>query len=151
MKNEEKQPKTAKNSSFHEFLAVMAKTQAAKNHDYAAGNADHDPHYNFTEIAKMLDGAPITPYTVALIYFMKHVFSVVTFAKTAKQESGESLSGRHIDLAVYSSILNDLKSQHIEWVNSQSSKGQDHVCLCDPGGARVVEKSTSADTIDRLI
>jgi hypothetical protein len=66
---------------------------AAKGKDYTAGNWDTDPNYNFNEIARLLEGAPITPYTVCMIYFLKHVFSLIKYCKTGIQEGGEGLEG----------------------------------------------------------
>jgi hypothetical protein len=58
-------------------------------------------------------GAPVTPYTIAMVYALKHVLSLITFAKTGKQESGEGLRGRHMDARNYFFILNELVPDHV--------------------------------------
>lgn len=78
---------------------------AAKGKDYTAGNWETDPNYNFNEISRLLQGAPINPYTVCMIYFLKHVFSLIKFCKTWTQEGGEGLEGRHVDALNYVRIL----------------------------------------------
>jgi hypothetical protein len=85
-----------------------------KGADYTAGRKDADAYANFRIIADLLKGAPITPYTVAMIYGLKHVLSLITFAKTGKQESGEGLRGRHMDARNYYFILNELVPDHAE-------------------------------------
>lgn len=97
-------------AQFEKFSEEQRSILITKGHDYAAGNYDHDPNYNFIKIAELLDGAPITPYTVALIYFLKHVFSIMSYAKTSKQESGESVHSRHLDLANYAFIMDTLSA-----------------------------------------
>lgn len=90
---------------FKEFSEKQAEILLGKGHDYTAGKADVDANANFKIIAELLDGAKMTPYTVAMVYFLKHVLSLITYCKTGKQESGESLEGRHLDIANYSFIL----------------------------------------------
>jgi len=84
-----------------------------KGADYTAGKKDADAYANFRIIADLLDGAPITPYTVAMVYALKHVLSLITFCKTGKQESGEGLRGRHMDARNYFFILNELIPDHL--------------------------------------
>ncbi len=91
--------------AFKEFSEQQAEILIGKGHDYTAGQADVDAYANFRLIAMLLDGVPMTPYTVTLIYAMKHIFSLITFAKTGRQESGEGLRGRHLDVANYAFIL----------------------------------------------
>lgn len=98
---------------FEDFTAKQSKILLTKGVDYTAGNAEVDAYANFRLIAKLLDGCPITPYTVALIYKLKHTFSLITFCKTGMQESGEDLEGRHLDEANYTFILNDLVLDHL--------------------------------------
>lgn len=83
-----------------------------KGADYTAGQKDADAYANFRIISDLLKGAPITPYTIAMVYTLKHVLSLITFAKTGKQESGEGLRGRHMDLRNYVFILNELVADH---------------------------------------
>jgi len=97
---------------FEAFATEMAKTLRMKNSDYTAGKKDEDSLYNFRALAKLMEGAPITPYTVVMIYMLKHTFSLLTFAKTGIQESGEGLRGRHIDQANYTFLLNELVEEH---------------------------------------
>lgn len=84
-----------------------------KGADYTAGKKDADAYANFRIVADLLEGAPITPYTVAMVYALKHVCSLLTFAKTGKQESGEGLRGRHMDARNYFFILNELVPDHV--------------------------------------
>jgi hypothetical protein len=86
-----------------------------KGHDYTAGRADLDAYSNFRIIADLLTGCPVTPFTVALVYALKHVLSVITFAKSGKQESGEGLEGRFMDIRNYMFILNELVPDHINF------------------------------------
>jgi hypothetical protein len=83
-----------------------------KGADYTAGQKDADAYANFRIISDLLKGAPITPYTIAMVYALKHMLSLITFAKTGKQESGEGLRGRHMDLRNYVFILNELVADH---------------------------------------
>lgn len=101
--------------AFAKFSKEQADILVGKGHDYTAGQADVDAYANFRIIAQLLDGVQITPYTVALIYALKHVFSLLTFAKTGRQESGEGLRGRHIDVANYSFILDQLIPDHLDY------------------------------------
>ncbi len=100
--------------AFKKFSEEQAEILIGKGHDYTAGQADVDAYANFRLIAKLLEGVQITPYTVAMIYGLKHIFSLITFAKTGKQESGEGLRGRHLDVANYSFILDQLVPDHLE-------------------------------------
>jgi hypothetical protein len=84
-----------------------------KGADYTAGQKDVDAYANFRIIADLLEDVPVTPYTVAMIYALKHVLSLITFAKTGKQESGEGLRGRHMDARNYFFILNELVPDHV--------------------------------------
>lgn len=99
---------------FEIFTEEMAGLLRGKGADYTAGKKDEDSLYNFRALAKLMEGAPITPYTIAMIYMLKHTFSLLTFAKTGTQESGEGLRGRHIDQANYTFLLNELVDEHIE-------------------------------------
>ncbi|MBI9082717.1 MAG: hypothetical protein JEZ11_03910 [Desulfobacterales bacterium] len=107
-------PPDARLARYDEFMARARTIVTQKNHDYSGGKQDTDPNANFVEIARLLEGAPITPYTVAMIYKLKHVFSLLTFCKTGRQESGEALLGRHQDDSNYSFILNELVALHEE-------------------------------------
>ena len=96
--------------------AMIAEERALllnKGADYTAGQKDVDAYANFRLVAELLAGAPSTSYTVALVYALKHVFSLITFAKTGKQESGEGLRGRHMDARNYFFILNELVPDHV--------------------------------------
>lgn len=84
-----------------------------KGHDYTAGRADIDAYSNFRIIADLLKGVPVTAFSVALVYALKHVLSIITFAKSGKQESGEALEGRFMDIRNYMFILNELVPDHI--------------------------------------
>ena len=110
---------------FEEFSREMAKLLRGKGADYTAGKKDEDSLYNFRALAKMLEGAPITPYTVAMIYMLKHTFSLLTFVKTGAQESGEGIRGRHIDQANYTFLLNELVDEHIAICKQLERNGKD--------------------------
>ncbi|MFH1985211.1 MAG: hypothetical protein ABIL58_25515, partial [Pseudomonadota bacterium] len=104
---------------FEAFIGGMRGVMVAKNADYSAGMAKEDGLANFNEVARLLKGAPITPYTVAMVYFLKHVFSIIKYCKTGTQESGEALGGRHTDLGNYSFFLNELAGVHQKWVQNE--------------------------------
>jgi len=96
--------------------AMIAEERALllnKGADYTAGQKDVDAYANFRIISGLLAGAPVTPYTIAMVYALKHVLSLITFAKTGKQESGEGLRGRHMDARNYFFILNELVPDHV--------------------------------------
>lgn len=98
---------------FEKFSKIMKEILINKGHDYSA--SDVDSLNNFRAIAKLLGHTPITPYTVCMIYMLKHVFSLLTFCRKGQQESGESLLGRHIDNANYAFLLSQLIDDHIEY------------------------------------
>jgi hypothetical protein len=107
------------------MVADEAKLLLNKGADYTAGKKDADAYANFRIIADLLKGAPITPYTVALIYGLKHVLSLITFAITGKQESGEGLRGRHMDARNYFFILNELVPDHVNHFESEMPEWMD--------------------------
>jgi hypothetical protein len=113
-------------AAFEEFSEEQAKTLIGKGHDYTAGRAEEDSYANFRIIADLLKGAPITPYTVAMIYMLKHTFSLITFAKTGKQESGEGLRGRHIDQANYTFILDQLTQDHTDFLEHYEAEREEN-------------------------
>lgn len=98
---------------FKKFSGEQGVILLGKGHDYTAGRSEEDAYANFRIIADLLKGAPITSYTVTLIYFLKHVLSLITYAKKGRQESGEGLRGRHLDVANYAFILDQLKDEHV--------------------------------------
>jgi hypothetical protein len=98
-----------------------------KGHDYTAGQADVDAYANFRIIAELLKGCPITPYTIAMVYAMKHVLSLITFAKSGKQESGEALEGRFHDIRNYMFILNELVPDHVNHLEDAPLASVDRV------------------------
>jgi len=67
-----------------------------KGHDYTAG--DTDRLINFKRGGNNLG---VSPLTVWAVYFNKHVDSINTLVKTGKQESGEPVEGRIIDIINY--------------------------------------------------
>lgn len=101
--------------AFEDMVEAEHELLLNKGHDYTAGNADADAYANFRIVSGLLVGAPITPFTVALVYFMKHVLSIITFAKSGKQESNESLKGRFNDIRNYAFILNELVPDHQQY------------------------------------
>jgi len=105
---------------FKKFTEEQSKVLLGKGHDYTAGKAESDAYANFRIIAMLLEGAPITPYTIAMIYKLKHLFSLLTFIKTGKQESGEGLLGRHIDDSNYTFILSQLVEDHLEYFDEHN-------------------------------
>lgn len=106
---------TARQESFHKLVEKEAQLLLDKGADYTAGKKDQDAYANFRLVAMLLEGAPITPYTVAMVYKLKHIFSLLTFCKTGRQESGEGLEGRHMDDRNYSFILNELVPDHLNY------------------------------------
>jgi len=106
---------TDRQAAFHKLVEKEAQLLLDKGADYTAGKKDQDAYANFRLVATLLEGAPITPYTVAMIYKLKHVFSLLTFCKTGIQESGEGLEGRHMDDRNYTFILNELVPDHLNY------------------------------------
>jgi len=106
--------------NFLKFAQEQSKLLMNKGNDYTAGKKDEDSYANFRIIAELMDGAPVTPYTVAMIYMLKHVFSLITFAKTGVQDSGEGLEGRHLDISNYVFILSELVEDHRNWFGRQA-------------------------------
>jgi len=100
---------------FEKFVEEQKKLLLGKGADYTGGKAGVDAYSNFRIIADLLKGCPITPYTVCLIYEMKHLLSLITFAKTGRQESGEGLRGRHLDRGNYVFIEDQLVNDHLEY------------------------------------
>ena len=107
---------------FEKFAEEQKKLMLGKGRDYTAGKSGEDAYTNFRLIAKLLEGCPITPYTVALIYEVKHLFSLITFCKTGKQESGEGLRGRHLDRANYVFIEDQLVNDHLKYFEEEGDE-----------------------------
>lgn len=84
-----------------------------KGHDYTAGQAEVDAYANFRIIGDLMG---MSPFDVAMIYFLKHILSVITYARSGKQESGEALAGRFHDIRNYAFILNELVPDHTNWM-----------------------------------
>ncbi len=99
---------------FEDFVQKQREILLGKGSDYTAGRADEDAYANFRIIADLMKGAPWTPMTVAMVYELKHLLSIVTFAKTGRQESGEGLEGRFLDRANYTFIERQLVPDHLE-------------------------------------
>lgn len=102
------------------FLDEERKLLLTKGADYTAGRKDIDAYHNFRVISHLLAGAPITPFTVAMVYFLKHVLSVITYAISGRQESGEGLAGRFHDIRNYAFILNELVGDHEDDFNFEA-------------------------------
>lgn len=86
---------------FEQFTADQRDTLTAKGKDYAPGD---DKFANFKNVAAML-GVPVV--TVAMVYFLKHVESLCTYAKTGKATS-EPIQGRLLDAANYAAIMSGI-------------------------------------------
>ena len=97
---------------FTKFSQEQSSILYSKGHDYTGGRAEKDAYANFRMIAFLMRGSPLTAYTVAIIYYLKHIFSCITFAQTGRQESDEPIHGRHLDLANYAFILDQLVPAH---------------------------------------
>lgn len=117
-----------RSEAFKKFVAEQTEILEAKNKDYSAGNSDKDANYNFRLIAEIMDGAPWTPYSVAMVYKLKHVLSMIAFAKTGKVES-EGIHGRHHDDANYTFIMDLLAKDHTE---RREEKGKEKVDWVEP-------------------
>jgi hypothetical protein len=79
----------------------------AKGTDYTGGQASIDGNSNFKEVARRLEGAPMTPLTVLFIYFEKQLLAVESCIKTGRVES-EGLEARLNDLANYANLARGL-------------------------------------------
>ena len=101
----------------------------SKGADYTAGKKNEDAYANFRLIAMLLEGCPITPYTIAMIYKLKHVFSLITFCKTGRQESGEDLEDRHMDDRNYTFILNELVPDHLNYFEKGDDAKETDACI----------------------
>jgi hypothetical protein len=86
------------------------KVLVAKGHDYTQANEDR--LHNFKSIADLIPlqcphcqkSFKLPARIVWLVYFLKHVWSIVTWAGLGKQESGESRTSRFVDIINYSSL-----------------------------------------------
>lgn len=130
---------TQRMEAFGEFIKEQRAILLGKGHDYTAGQAEKDAYANFRIVADLLDGAPITPYTVCMIYFLKHAFSLVTFTKTGMQESGEGLRGRHLDVADYAFILDQLMPDHLNYFIDKRYKTINKA-FSDAGRPEIIEE-----------
>lgn len=107
--------------AFEKFVEEQRQILGTKNKDYAAGNSDEDANYNFEIIAELMEGAPWTSYTVGLVYMLKHILSMIAFAKTRKVES-EGIHGRHLDIGNYSFIMDILAVDHAKGGEEEEDK-----------------------------
>jgi len=81
----------------NELLAECKSCFSAKGEDYTQGNEDR--LINFKRNAQLTG---MSPKQVWSIYFMKHIDAVMSWVKTDKLESSESLKSRFIDIINYS-------------------------------------------------
>lgn len=81
------------------FEDDMLRTLDAKGHDYTRGAeiGESDRLANFKTVAGMLG---LTPLQVWAVYYLKHVFAILTYIKTGKVQS-EGMRGRFLDAANY--------------------------------------------------
>jgi len=79
-----------------DIFTKCKKVMEGKGHDYTAG--DSDRLINFKSVANRTG---VDPLVVWGIYFNKHVDSINTLVKTGRQESGEPVEGRIIDIINY--------------------------------------------------
>lgn len=101
----------AKLKAWETLVSKERELLCRKGADYTAGRCDVDAYANFRGIAELLEGVPISPFSVALVYALKHMFSLITFAKSGKLES-EGIIGRITDIRNYMFILSELVPDH---------------------------------------
>lgn len=82
---------------FDAMVAEEAALWRGKGDEYTIGN---DRLYNFTSVAEKLG---MTPMQVWSVYFLKHVYAVLAYAKSGK-EGMEGIEGRLLDIAVYAKL-----------------------------------------------
>lgn len=83
-----------------DFDAMVAEERTlwkGKGDAYTIGN---DRLYNFTSVAEKLG---LTPMQVWSVYFLKHVYAVLNYAKTGKEDL-ETVESRLADIAVYAKL-----------------------------------------------
>jgi hypothetical protein len=118
----EPQTQEARQETIASFVDEMKAIMAGKGHDYTGGGKDVDLLQNFRLVYDLLKGCQFTPYTIAMVYKLKHLCSELTFARTGRQESGEPLRGRHLDDANYSYLQDQLVEDHRAVLNEKGGK-----------------------------
>jgi len=83
--------------SIQKFLSACEKIRTSKGRDYTIDQRDANPLYNFIKVAEQTGCSPEQVWSV---YFMKHVYAVLAWAKTGKVES-EGIDGRFMDIVNY--------------------------------------------------
>jgi hypothetical protein len=102
----------------NKLLKNARRTEERKNPAYS-GDAK-DVHKNFRVIADFLD---VDPILVATVYFMKHVTSLMSYAKSDDIHQEEKIDGRFEDALNYLKIMYSLHKERTEGqVPSSSSK-----------------------------
>jgi hypothetical protein len=96
-----------RNARIAEYQREQMEILDSKGADYTGGMASVDGNRNFKEVARRLEGAPITPLTVLFVYFEKQLLAVETYLKTGRVES-EGLEHRFNDLANYANLARSL-------------------------------------------
>ena len=81
-----------------------------KGRDYTIDQADENRLYNFYEVAELTGQTPMQVWSV---YFLKHVFAVMAFAKTGKVES-EGIDGRLYDIINYAILGKQIVDKEAE-------------------------------------
>ena len=136
---------------FNNFVEKQGKILIGKGHDYTAGKADVDAYANFRIISELLEGCPMTPYVVTMIYMLKHLFALITFSKTGIQESGEGLEGRHLDLANYAFILSDLVADHLDhFIDKTTELHQTRDEFCNAMREKIKQEKKNVNTINKF-
>jgi len=91
------------NEIMTEFQNEDIKVGTAKGNDYTMQNPDR--LHNFKSIGELVHcphcSQPIGARAVWLIYFLKHIWALISWANTGKVES-EGLKGRFVDTRIYS-------------------------------------------------
>ena len=113
-----------------EFLRIRGELNATceeilgiKGKDYTIGRQDKDKLYNFREIGKLF-GSPRLAIDVAAVYWLKHVFAIMSYIKT-KREGSEPIKERFADCRNYIdlmwAIIEEERIKQEEWDTIETS------------------------------
>jgi len=82
------------------FIQEACNMAMKKGKEYAY--SEQDRFQNFNEIARMLE---IPRTKVAMVYTMKHVFSLISYVNKNREFSDEKINSRIADIIVYMTLI----------------------------------------------
>lgn len=82
------------------FIQEACDMAMKKGKEYAY--SEQDRFQNFNEIAKMLE---IPRAKVAMVYTMKHIFSLISYVNKNREFSDEKISSRIADIIIYMTLI----------------------------------------------